>query len=713
MTPDRTRGLVAAVAVALAGSLALLGACTDGQDGPAGPEQAPDFYHSGDLSDGEADATKTISDNIAGDGSEVCNDSRVQDVDFVGDDEGTWFGQKVDPPEDVTNNSFTFDVSSDEKSLAWTDDGKNLMQAVLIKAGGSSVVYYYNEGDPGSTPDPVEDFRDSGLDGDDDKEISHYVYCFVEQPAVKSGLKLNDLDASGDSSKGDAALAGWTVSVYEDKDADGVLDGGEPLVADTPTADGKGKLDKGEYEFVLQPGDYVVCEEERDGWNQSFPTGKGDCSAGSGLADEGYGVSLAPAEMDTTNHFGNNQTTIEVTVVQDQDEDGQKEPVADRRVVAVHSENGPYQDGVLNAAKTNTDGLAVIDNLDPTGEYCVRSTPLVAPSERVIPPADSGDAPDFSDSFGTAVSTSAGSKPLTLSNYESACLSDPPLSPGDEITLKLQGDAGNVEGAFETLDGENVEVSAWLVADVGSLGVPSSWIGNLPDDLETRVRNGTGKVGLFVSADEDQGTPAFEVPTPGGNAALESDKVPAGDGFQTASASVSGAVDTDTVPTEPLFCRTNTVEEGAEDGGKVELIGPYKHGFLADADLKVLGDKFGISYAQTPGEAKLKLRAKAKNTKRLVVDYECFEDGTCDIQKTKGGLANKLDSVKLGDAGGNRVRWVISGLPAGTDTVQSGVSAPNDQIPDAAKDQDDDGLVDANLPDNCVTEGSTWILGAD
>lgn len=712
MTPERMRALISAVAVALVGSVALLAACADENQGPAAPEQPIAFSHSGDLEGGTADDVVVISDNISGDGSEVCNDSRVQDEDVVGDDEGTWFGEKVDPPSDVTNNGFTLDVSDDETHLFWTDDGTNLMQAVLIKAGDSSVIYYYNEGEPDAEPDPVEDFSDTDLEGEDGKEISHYVYCFVEQPAVKGGVKFEDADGNGEIDSQEDSLPGWEIYAFADSGStSGELDSGDGLVRTETTADGTGRLAKGEYEFVLEPGDYIICEEDRDGWSQSEPSANDICKAGDGLAAGGYAVSLAAAEMDTTNHFGNNQTSIEVTV---RNQAGDLVP--GREVVAVHSSNGAYREGDFRSADTGDDGVAVIENLE-SGEYCVRTTPLEAPTS-LVPPNDPDQPPAFSDDFGTAVSTASGSEPLTLENFKDGCLADPPLEPGDEVTLDLQSEAGDVNGSFQLLDGDqDTEVSAWMVTDVGSVlsdfGVRGSWLENLPSTLRERVKDGTARIGLFVTAAEDEGTTDFTIAAPGGKTVIESDKVPIGDALQTASASTSGSGEVGTVTTEPLYCRTNEVEESSDDGDEVELKGPYLHGFLADAELGVLEDEFGISYAQSAGEAKLKVRAKAKNTKRLVVDYECDADGTCTILKERGGLAKKLDDVTLGAAGDDRVRWVISGLPDGTTLVQSGVSTSGDQMPNASKDDNDDGLVDAQLPDSCVTEGSTWITGAD
>lgn len=719
MIPDRTRGSGAVVAVALVASLALVGACADGQDGPAGPEQPISFSHSGTLEGGTADDTATISDNISGNGSEVCNDSRVKETSIVGDDEGTWFGEKIDPPEDTTNNGFTLDVSDDETHLFWTDDGKNLMQAVLIKAGGSSVVYYYNEGDPEATPDPVEDFSDTDLEGEAVKEISHYVYCFVEQPAVKRGVKLNDLDASGDSSAGDTALVGWEIRAYADEDGDGVRDDSEAPALDTAfTADGSGRLDKGQYEFVLEPGKYVICEVEQDGWNQSFPSGQGDCSAGDGLGDEGWAVDLSANEIDDDNHFGNFQTTIEVTVV-----DGGGDPVKGHRVVGVNSQTGPYRSsddpGSLIAEVTNSAGFAELGNLDPGDSYCVRAVPVAVTSDKLIPPLDAGEAPDVSNrNLGTALSTSAGtgntSVPVNVDNYQTHCIDDPPLQPGDEVTLTLQSPANSVGGTFEIPGSTAQEPSAWYVA-------PASAFENVPwlDDLPEPTVAGAVPA-LLQAASPDDGGNEFNIPTDGPGT-VESDKVESSDApgsFLTASFVSSDGSDSNvSVAMQPLFCRTETLVEPSDDGGDPEFKEPVRYGFLADKKLEPLGNRFSITYVQSAGEAKLKFRAKVDgSTQRLVADYVC-DGGGCEVTKTRGKLTKakdfQLTLTSRSVDGGFGVAWFLTGLPDGTDAGLWKVTSKDDEMPNPSRADTDAGLEKQRLPSSCENDQTTHQLGFD
>lgn len=691
-------------------ALALVLGCEDESTIPAGPEdQSPSFYHDGGIGDGSADDVKILEENLAGDGTQVCNDSQLKDPAVVGDDDAelTWRGKKVDPPEDDADHGFEITLKG-KKKLSWTDDGPNLMQAVLIKAGASSVVYYYNEGEPGQEPDPVQDFADDDLDGDDQKQISHYVYCFIPQPSVVRGAKFDDADGDGAMGADESALGGWEIHAYAD-DGNGTLNASEISagpVATTTTAGADDRLDEGHYELRLDPGDYVICEVRKEGWNQSAPSGNQACEEASSLEEAGHAVSLAAGESDEGNDFGNNQSTIEVTVL---DEFG--DAVKGHTVVAIHEDNGPYRDdGSLQVGQTDGDGFTVIGDLEP-GAYCVRTSPLGVPSGRVVPPSDPDEAPSLAANLGTAVTGDPDDTgvALTLSNFKAECLNVPDSEPdkpfinlGAEVTLILAEGPGAVEGSFQTLDGDDDEISAWMVADLTGL-VP--WAKDVPSTDVAAV-----KVGLLVSAAQDEGTPDFSIQTPGGQTIIESDKVPVGNPtFQAASTSASGTGNLGAIATEPLFCVAHELEENSGDGGQVEFEGPYRHGFLASAELEVLEEAFGISYAQTSGEAKLKLRARSKNTKRLVVDYAC-EDGTCEVQRTSGALANRVN-VTLGTAGDQRVRWMISGLPQGTDLVQSGVSGPGDDIPDSSRDDNNDGLVEAPVPDACETGGSTWVIG--
>lgn len=79
--------------------------------------------------------------------------------------------------------------------------------------------------------------------------------------ATKSGMKFEDLDADGVKDAGEPGLAGWTI--YVDYDNDGVLDAGEPSAVT-----GAG----GTYQITgIVPGTWRVKEVAQTDWTQSYP----------------------------------------------------------------------------------------------------------------------------------------------------------------------------------------------------------------------------------------------------------------------------------------------------------------------------------------------------------------------------------------------------------------------------------------------------------
>ncbi len=80
------------------------------------------------------------------------------------------------------------------------------------------------------------------------------------------GQKINDLDGDGVIDAGvDLGIEGWGISLYLDEDGDGEADAGEIVASTTTDADGF-------YLFTdLNPGDYLVVEEDRSGWTATTP----------------------------------------------------------------------------------------------------------------------------------------------------------------------------------------------------------------------------------------------------------------------------------------------------------------------------------------------------------------------------------------------------------------------------------------------------------
>ncbi len=150
-----------------------------------------------------------------------------------------------------------------------------------------------------------------------------------------SGYKFNDVDGNTEWDEEEPALSGWIINLYNDnEDKDNLLNN---LVAtDTTDTDGY-------YEFLSVPaGVYQVCEEQQDGWNQTFPTG---------LACHTITIDQS-GETNSNMNFGN-QGVGTITVKKDVDTDG---------------------DGVVN----DINSAEWTFDIDGTGDYVTGSTVGVA-----------------------------------------------------------------------------------------------------------------------------------------------------------------------------------------------------------------------------------------------------------------------------------------------------------------------------------------------
>ena len=125
--------------------------------------------------------------------------------------------------------------------------------------------------------------------------------------ATKSGTKFNDANNNGIWDSGELGLAGWTIKVFDDADASGTLTAGDTEVTSTTTADGSGALALGEYEFTLDPGDYLVCEVSQATWTQTYPANSvcDNAAVDATVAPGGYAITLTSGQVDAGNNFGN------------------------------------------------------------------------------------------------------------------------------------------------------------------------------------------------------------------------------------------------------------------------------------------------------------------------------------------------------------------------------------------------------------------------
>jgi len=179
-----------------------------------------------------------------------------------------------------------------------------------------------------------------------------YIVCEAAQPPADSGLPTSgwneSLPSAGQpdaadctSQSGDTTLAAvgraFTLAgqnetgndfgnfrnatksgtKFEDLNADGVRDAGEPGIADVQIhlfgTDGAGNAvhqhattdANGAYSFSVAPGSYTVCESVPAGFTQSFPSSGADCAGHDGASGFGYAITLTSGETDSGNDFGN------------------------------------------------------------------------------------------------------------------------------------------------------------------------------------------------------------------------------------------------------------------------------------------------------------------------------------------------------------------------------------------------------------------------
>lgn len=134
-------------------------------------------------------------------------------------------------------------------------------------------------------------------------EYGNTYYCVawnVQNYGSIQGEKYNDVNANGNFDDVEKRLDGWTINLY---------DLNWKLVDSMKT--GENEAGEGQYNFTnLLAGTYHVCEEQQEGWYQTYPA--------SGSQYEGKGpychtVNLDPGQAVTNIQFGNYQGS-DVTV---------------------------------------------------------------------------------------------------------------------------------------------------------------------------------------------------------------------------------------------------------------------------------------------------------------------------------------------------------------------------------------------------------------
>jgi len=207
----------------------------------------------------------------------------------------------------------------------WIDDGDGVLEAgepfAITASDGSYTItdiepgtYDVRELPPAGETGwicsyPSGGFYDDEVFGNGGYNINNFGN--YQQP-TKSGIKYEDLEGDG-LTMDDTGLGGWTIYVYEETGNYGVFDQAEydaGPIDSTTTSSVAGH--EGEYSFDLDPGYYIVAEEEDSlagDWTQSHPTSGVDTTGITQtveqLAPYGYAVHLQSGDDDTDNDFAN------------------------------------------------------------------------------------------------------------------------------------------------------------------------------------------------------------------------------------------------------------------------------------------------------------------------------------------------------------------------------------------------------------------------
>jgi hypothetical protein len=187
------------------------------------------------------------------------------------------------------------------------------VDAVVVKNGVDGAnLYVYDglsspadgtQGTAGGFVRNEEETSDTNLRVPADNGISHISFCY-DPGARKTGVKFNDLDADGVKDAGEPGLAGWTI--YVDYNNNSILDANEPSGVTG---------DDGSYAIEdVDPGTWFVREVPQAGWTCSFPS---PCH---------YQEAFVAFQTNSGNDFGNFQNATKSGVkFNDLDGDGVKD----------------------------------------------------------------------------------------------------------------------------------------------------------------------------------------------------------------------------------------------------------------------------------------------------------------------------------------------------------------------------------------------------
>lgn len=392
-------------------------------------------------------------------------------------------------------------------------------------------------------------------------------------------------------------------------------------------------------------------------------------------------------------------------------------------------------DGSVEAHLVTSSAPTVFTGLDVPGEYCVNAVPVGSAEllsngtgPFVFPPSQEQALTRVATRYAAVLSGPHGtSVRLDRANFIANCTSnhEPAITLHNDnpvdVTLTLR-DGTPFTAYIEGLDGLQAS-SDFGNRQNGYLGIPltpadldqfpAAW---LPDAAQ--VRGGHANPAIIVAANPSApNVPLVVDATLTDPLQFESDFLPIGSGVHlTGSASfgvddlrpgTSGGTAASVLPTggdvlqlavstEALMCSTKAVTEPGDDGtpGKVELLGPVRHGYQADTQLHPIPDAIAVWWHQTgTGDVTFTLRDRTLDggTLKLQVTLTCSGSGiegiTCRESSANGTLLGTTDHLAVGGydlpKGTTRVTVTVEDLPAGT--LEWSVSTSGDQIPNASR----------------------------
>ena len=115
--------------------------------------------------------------------------------------------------------------------------------------------------------------------------------------ATKSGVKFEDLDADGVKDAGEPGLSGWTINAFADTNSNGILDAERDDDRAAAMTNGSGA-----YSMNLSPAATWSARRCRPAWTQSFPSGTRSAGPRAATGSPGLG------QVDSDNDFGNGAT---------------------------------------------------------------------------------------------------------------------------------------------------------------------------------------------------------------------------------------------------------------------------------------------------------------------------------------------------------------------------------------------------------------------